>query len=64
MVLVKVPHQSCAQDKKISKFFEIWSGPFRVARRFGENAYELVNESNNSVGRFNIISLKRYVMKE
>lgn len=42
LVLLKVPHQSNKDDGKISKFFYLYFGPYRINRIFGANACELV----------------------
>ena len=41
LVLLRVHKPSSLNDKKISKFFHLYYGPYRVHRAFNENAYEL-----------------------
>ena len=62
LVLLRVPKQSNAFNKTISKFFHIYYGPYRIARSFNENAYELVDVDNprNIVGRYNRADLRLY----
>ena len=62
LVLLKVPKQSNAQEKKIAKFFHVYYGPYCIARVFNENAYELVNVDNprEVIGHYNRVDLKTY----
>ena len=60
-VLVRTYHQSDAMLKKIDKFFELFSGPYKINRIIGEATYELVECDSGKVrGRFNIRRIKAY----
>lgn len=62
LVLVRVPKQSSALEKKIAKFFHIYYGPYRVGRIFNDNAYELVDvdRPREVIGHYNRTDLKIY----
>lgn len=61
-VLLKVPKQSSALNKKIAKFFHVFYGPYQVARVFNDNAYELVSVDHPEevIGHYNRVDLKEY----
>ena len=42
-VLVRTYHQTDAMLRKIDKFFELFSGPYKINRIIGEATYELVD---------------------
>ena len=54
--------RSDAIQKKIDKFYELYSGPYRIHRILGDATYELVDcEDENKVqGKFNIRQIKKY----
>ncbi|KAJ8676949.1 hypothetical protein QAD02_012736 [Eretmocerus hayati] len=62
LVLLWVPHVSKADEKQISKFFELYEGPYRIARCIGENAFEIVEDSKNAIakGVYDRMSLRPY----
>ena len=49
-------HQSDAAMKKIDKVFELYAGPYKINRVFGDATYELVDcdNSNRIRGKFNV----------
>ena len=61
-VLIRTYYQSDGTLKKIDKFFELFSGPYKVNRILGDATYELVDcDNNNKVrGKFNIWQIKKY----
>ena len=62
LVLRKVSKQSNALEKRTAKFFHVYFGPYKIARVFNDNAYELVSseDSQNVIGHYNRIDLKKY----
>ena len=62
MVLLRVPHLSNASQKVISKFFQIYEGPFRIGRVVGENAFELADpdDADRIKGVYNRLNLRKY----
>ena len=62
LVLLKIPKQSDAINKKISKFFHLYYGPFEVARVFNENAFELseLHNKDKIIGHYNRLHIKPY----
>lgn len=61
-VLLRVPHLSDALQKQISKFFHIYEGPYKIARKVGENAYHLVMVDDETIekGTYNRFNLRKY----
>ena len=53
--LLRILKQSNMAERKITKFFHLYYGPYRIHRNFNENAFELVdkNDPKNLIGRFN-----------
>lgn len=62
LVLLRVPHLSDASQKKISKFYHLFEGPYRLHKQIGNNAFVLVNESDSSIikGTYNRAGLRKY----
>jgi len=60
LVLVRTHHLSDLLGKKIKKFFLLYEGPYRVKEIKMENAYVLVDETNNEKGTYNTTQLKKY----
>ena len=48
--------------KKIDKFFELYAGPYKISRVFGDVTYELADwdNSNKITGKFNVRQIKKY----
>ncbi|KAJ8672117.1 hypothetical protein QAD02_003376 [Eretmocerus hayati] len=46
LVLLRVPHLSGAEKKFSAEFFDLFEGPYCIARQIGENAFKLVAPSN------------------
>lgn len=62
LVLVRTHKLSNQLDKKISKFFLLYDGPFKVKSIKTVNAYELVHPDDHTPkGTHNIIHLKPYI---
>lgn len=62
LVLVRTHKLSNYVDKKISKFFLLYEGPYKVTQIKKHNSYALINPNDGSNrGTFNIIHLKKYV---
>lgn len=62
LVLVRTHMLSNQIDKKISKFFLLYKGPFKVKNVKTINAYELVHPDDDTPqGTHNIINLKPYI---
>lgn len=51
LVYLRVPHQSKADDKVTSKFCDIYSGPYRIARDYGNGAYQLVEPDDPGIDK-------------
>lgn len=63
LVLVRTHKLSNMVDKKISKFFLLYDGPFRIKTIKTSNAYELVTPDEGTPrGTHNVIHLKPYVI--
>lgn len=61
LVLVRAHRLSNATDKKISKFFLLYEGPYRISSIKSHNAYTLLNPDDNVlIGTYNVIHLKKY----
>ena len=62
LVLLKVPDLSNASQKVISKFFNIYEGPYKITRLIGKNAFEITNPSMPTVikGVYNRFNLRKY----
>jgi len=61
LVLVRTHKLSNAIDKKISKFFLLYEGPYKISSIKSHNAYVLLDPNDNSPkGTHNIIHLKKY----
>ena len=62
LVLLRVPHQYSALDRKISKFFHLYYGPYRIARAFNFNAFELVdmNDPSQIIEHYNRSDFRKY----
>lgn len=62
LVLARVPHLSDKSERLISKFFHLYEGPFRIAKRIGNNAFELVEltEAPRTPKIVNRFHLKKY----
>lgn len=59
-VLLRVRHLSNALDKVTKKFFHLFEGPYTITRVFDNNAYELSDESNKIIGKYNRTNLRKY----
>ena len=48
--------------KKIDKYFELYAGPYKINRVFGDATYELADcdNSNRIRGKFNVRQIKKY----
>lgn len=47
------------------KFFHLYYGPYRIARKLGNNSYDLVGiDGNRSVGIHNQSNLKKYIQRD
>ena len=66
LVLVRTHYQSDAMQKRIEKFCELYTGPFKIKDVLGESTYVLVDchNENKIRGKFNIRQLKPYYAKE
>lgn len=63
LVLVRTHKLSNQIDKKISKFFLLYDGPFKIKSVKTVNAYELVHPDDDTPkGTHNVIHLKPYVL--
>jgi len=61
LVLVKTHKLSNQVDNKISKFFLLYDGPYKIINIKSVNAYELIHpEDHTPRGTHNVIHLKRY----
>ena len=62
LVLLRVPKPSNLAEKKISKFFLLYYGPYRINRAFNDNAFELadVNDPSSIIGHYNRADLRLY----
>lgn len=65
-VLIKALRVSNALEKQISKFFHLYTGPYVIMRKIGENAFELASNDNTdrSVGIYNRVNLRKYYSAE
>lgn len=65
LVLLHVPKLSDALKKVTRKFFHIYYGPYRIQRKFDNNAYELVaiDRDKKNMGIHNHVNLKKYVRR-
>ena len=64
MILVKKPTKADVAKKQFTKFSYVFHGPYKIARSFGNNCYEVVSlNGREMIGRFNAKNLKRYVQK-
>lgn len=62
LVLVRTHKLSNKIDKKISKFFLLYDGPFKVKNIKNVNAYELVDPDDDTPhGTYNVNQLKPYI---
>ncbi|CAI6371805.1 unnamed protein product [Macrosiphum euphorbiae] len=62
LVLARTHKLSNKIDKKISKFFLLYDGPFKVKNVKNVNAYELVNPDDDTPqGTYNVSQLKPYI---
>jgi len=62
LVLARTHKLSNKIDKKISKFFLLYDGPFKVKNVKNVNAYELVNPDDDTPhGTYNVNQLKPYI---
>lgn len=62
LVLARTHKLSNKIDKKISKFFLLYDGPFKVKNIKNVNAYELVNPDDDTPhGTYNVNQLKPYI---
>ena len=61
-MLLRSYHQSDAAMKRIDKFFELYTGQYKVNRVLGDATYELTecDSSGKMRGKFNVRLLKRY----
>lgn len=60
-VLIRAQQSSDATQKIISKFCELFEGPYSITRRIGQSTYELSDVETGKVrGVFNTRVLKRY----
>ena len=59
-VLVKTQPMSDAIRGIISKFLDLFQGPYRISKVLGHSAYELRDEQGKIRGEFNKKQLKRY----
>lgn len=61
LVLVRTHKLSNTIDKKISKFFILYEGPYKISSVKSHNAYTLVDPHENvPKGTHNIVNLKKY----
>ena len=62
LVLLRVPYPSSAIDKVTAKFFHLYYGPYRLSKKYGENAFRLVDPNDTTIekGTYNRISLRKY----
>lgn len=61
LVLVRTHKLSNALDKKISKFFLLYEGSFKISSIKSQNAYTIIDPNDNSSkGTHNVIHLKKY----
>jgi len=62
LVLVKTHRLSSQIDKKISKFFLLYDGPYKIKNIKTVNAYELVSPDDDTPkGTHNVVHLKPYI---
>lgn len=65
LVLLKENRVSDASKKQISKFFPLYSGPYKIVGNPFPNVYKLMNIDTKEIkGQFNINNLKVYHMIE
>lgn len=61
LVLVRTHKLSNQVEKKISKFFLLYEGPYRIQKVKSVNAYTLVHPEDNSIkGTYNVVHLRPY----
>lgn len=65
LVLIRTHKLSNLIEKKISKFFMLYEGPYKVILVKQVNAYAVANPDNNTYrGTFNVTHMKRYLPPE
>ena len=64
--MVRPHYQSDAIQRRIEKFCELYTGPFRIKDVVGESTYVLVDrcDENKTRGKFNVRLLKPYYVRE
>ena len=62
LVLLRVPKQSDKCNKVTEKFFHLFFGPYKIAKRYGQNVFELRHrdDSERIIGTYNRCSLRKY----
>lgn len=66
LVLIRMFYPSDSAQGVISKFFELYQGPYKVKRRIGDATYLLSDpkDEKKERGKFNVRTLKKYCMRE
>nr|CAI5852094.1 unnamed protein product [Callosobruchus analis] len=59
-VMIRTHPLSSAEDSKIKKLFLLYEGPFKISRRVGANAYEVIDFEGKVKGFYNVFNLKPY----
>jgi len=64
LVLLRTPHLSKAIDKEISKFFELYEGPYRINKMLSDRVCQLSDIKNKDriIGIYNQALLKKYIV--
>lgn len=64
MVWVRNYQLSNKLNKEISKFFQLWNGPFKIMEEYGKTTYLLGDANGETLGKFHISQLKPYYALE
>lgn len=62
-VLLRVPKVSSLEKREMSKFIDLFEGPYVVAKEINQNVYLLRALDGKEKGKFNVRSLKEYKEK-
>lgn len=62
-VLLRVPKVSSLEKREMSKIFDLFEGPYVVAKEINQNVYLLRALDGKEKGKFNVRSLKEYKEK-
>jgi len=65
LVLLRTPHLSKAIDKEISKFFDLYEGPYKINKMLSDKVCQIsdIRNKDRIIGIYNRALLKKYIVE-